>query len=66
MYRPTDICFCTNKECKLRDKCLRNPDHYDMRGTIESYADLYDGEECSYFWRLEGGEVKKKWEDLMI
>ena len=50
---PYDICMCENKECVLRDTCKRNPDHYDMRGTIASYADLYDGKECSYYWRLE-------------
>lgn len=24
-----------------------------MRGTIASYADLYDGKMCSSYWRLE-------------
>lgn len=50
---PYDICMCVNKECVLRDTCKRNPDHYDMRGTITSYADLYDGKLCSNYWRLE-------------
>ena len=50
---PYDICMCLNKECVLRDTCLRNPDHYDMRGTIMSYADLYDGKMCSSYWRKD-------------
>lgn len=50
---PYDICMCLNKECALRDTCKRNPDHYDMRGTITSYADLWDGKLCSSYWRLE-------------
>ena len=50
---PHDICFCVNKECCLRDTCRRNPDLYDMRGTIESYSDLWDGKLCSSYWKRE-------------
>ena len=57
---PYDICFCTNEKCELRDKCVRNPNHYDMRGTIASYADLYDGKMCSSYWKLERRENEKK------
>lgn len=56
MKPPYDICMCLNKECALRDTCKRNPDHYDMRGTIMSYSDLYDGKMCSSYWKLERRE----------
>ena len=57
---PYDICMCVNKECCLRDTCKRNPDHYDMRGTITSYADLYDGKMCSNYWKIERREDEPK------
>ena len=50
---PYDITMCTNKECVLRDECLRNPDHYDMNNTIMSYADLFDSKLCRSFIRKE-------------
>lgn len=44
-----DICFCANKECKLRDKCFKNPDRlkYNEYITVTDFKD--NGDTCEYF-----------------
>lgn len=45
-----DICFCANKKCILRDKCLRNPDRLPMNEYITMSEFENDGEYCKYFY----------------